>query len=273
LEVGSVSVQTIAVVRNIEILAKDIYKVDFESAYVAQNAKCGQFVNVKCGDGLTPILRRPISICDVDQEKNMVTIVFAIQSTGTKILSNLKVDESLDIIAPLGKGFSLDHPNTNQSDQNILVVGGGIGTFPLYYLLKESKAKFKSAFLGFRNKDLVVLEKEFSDVADEVKIFTDDGSYGTKGLVLDGLTEYIKKNQINSVYACGPTPMLKGAVELTRTTGTPCQVSMEQRMGCGIGACLVCACKVKSQKEGQAFQYKRVCKDGPVFWGDEMIFE
>jgi dihydroorotate dehydrogenase electron transfer subunit len=267
------SIQTIAVVRKIEILAKDIYKVDFESAYVAQNAKCGQFVNVKCGDGLTPILRRPISICDIDKERNIVTIVFAIKSTGTKILSNLKVDESLDMIAPLGKGFSLDDLNTNQSDQNILVVGGGIGIFPLYYLLKESKAKFKSVFLGFRNKDLVVLEKEFSDAADEIKIFTDDGSYGSKGLVLEGLAEVIQKNRIHMVYACGPTPMLKGVVEITKQTGTPCQVSMEQRMGCGIGACLVCACKVVSRKEDQPFQYKRVCKDGPVFWGDEMIFE
>jgi dihydroorotate dehydrogenase electron transfer subunit len=259
-------------------LQDSIYRIDFESEDIAQNAIPGQFVNIKCGDSIMPLLRRPISICDIDKINKSVAIVFQTKASGTGILSTQKKGEYLDIIGPVGTPFYL-----SEEYKNILVVGGGIGVFPLLHLLKESKANFKSAILGFRSKDFVVMEEEFKKFVStkgenkgendaSLRVLTDDGSYGDKGLVIDGLSEYIVRNNIDIIYACGPNLMLKSVSEIAKAANVPCQVSMEQRMGCGIGACLVCACKVKAQAEDD-FSYKRVCKDGPVFWSDEVIFD
>jgi dihydroorotate dehydrogenase electron transfer subunit len=263
-----------AQIKKIQLIKKQICKIDFESEDIASLALPGQFINIKCGEGIVPLLRRPISICDVDKKSNIVTVVFQIKANGTLILSEQKTGDYLDIIGPVGKGFDL-----SPTYKNIVVVGGGIGVFPLLYLLKESKANFKGGYLGFRNKEFVVLEDQFSQLVTDLgegkkalKIFTDDGTYGEKGLVTDRLYEYIKLNKIDIVYACGPNMMLKGVADVASCANVKCQVSVEQRMGCGIGACLVCACKTKKNNT-EDFEYKHVCKDGPVFWADKIIFD
>lgn len=252
-------------IRCVEKLATDIYKMTIESEYVAQNAVPGQFVNVKCSEGINALLRRPISICNIDRSKKLLDIVFQVKGIGTEYLSQKQLGTEVDIIAPLGRPFHI-----SKDYKNIAVVGGGIGTFPLLYLLNQYQDTEKTAYLGFRDKNCVVLKEEFASACNNLNISTDDGSYGHKGLVTELLRNDLKERPFDIVYTCGPMPMIKKVVELTTKYGVKCQVSLEQRMGCGIGACLVCACKTKKEDE---WKYSHVCKDGPVFWSNEVIFD
>lgn len=246
-------------------LAPGIFKMTIKSEYVAQAARPGQFVNVKCSEGINALLRRPISICNVEKKNNTFDIVFQIKGIGTEYLSQKSIGSEVDIIAPLGNPFDISGEN-----KKIAVIGGGIGIFPLLNLLKESKADEKYTFLGFRSKEFIVLEEAFNEVSTGLFISTDDGSSGYKGLVTDLLEKEIEKNNIDMIYTCGPTPMIKKVVDIAHKNNIKCQVSLEQRMGCGIGACLVCACKTKL---GDEWEYSHVCKDGPVFWSNEVIFD
>lgn len=251
---------------NVEEIGPAIFKMRIQSDYVAQNAKPGQFINIKCCEGLDAFLRRPISICDADSTKGTFDIVFHAKGSGTGILSNKCCGNKIDFIGPLGNQFEID-----QKYKKIAVVGGGIGIFPLLFLIKKSKAIEKYSFLGFRNSELVVMEKEFEEVS-KLNIATDDGSLGHKGLVTDLLRKQLEATGCDIVYACGPTPMIKGVQLLTKQFDVKCQISVEQRMGCGIGACLVCACKTKANNE-EGWQYSHVCKDGPVYWSEQVLWE
>lgn len=252
-------------IQTLDRIGPGIYKMTIASDYVAENAVPGQFVNVKCSEGINALLRRPISICDVNREQKTFDIVFQVKGLGTELLSQKPVGSTVDIIAPLGNGFEVSNPY-----KKIAVVGGGIGTFPLLYLLKRSRAEKKSAFLGFRNKDYIVLEQEFRSVTQEYGMSTDDGSAGHHGLVTDLLEKALDKEPLDLIYTCGPTPMIKKVMDIASARGVKCQVSLEQRMGCGIGACLVCACKTRL---GDEWEYSHVCSDGPVFWSEEVILD
>lgn len=245
-------------------LSGDIYKMTVKSEYVASNALPGQFVNIKCGD-MDALLRRPISICDIDKAKNTFDIVFQVKGRGTQLLCS-KCQGEADILAPLGKPFDI-----SGQYKNICAVGGGIGTFPLLYLLKSSNASVKTALLGFRSKSAIVLEDEFRAAATKAGIATDDGSYGRKAFVTDLLEQQIGEQKPDIIYTCGPNVMMRKVAAIAEKNNIPCQVSMEQRMGCGIGACLVCACKTK--RDGDDWGYSHVCKDGPVFWSTEVCWE
>ncbi|MCX7772603.1 MAG: dihydroorotate dehydrogenase electron transfer subunit [Clostridia bacterium] len=252
-------------VKKVKQLNEDTFLIRIESVRIASEAEPGQFVNIKCSNGLDAYLRRPISICSIHREQGTFDIVYQIRGKGTNLLCGLEAGDQVDVMGPLGQGFSI-----NPEHRHIVVVGGGIGTFPLLQLLKEHPAKKKTAILGFRTKELVVLEDKFEKHCDELLIATDDGSYGHKGFVTALLEEKLKGEKTDMVYFCGPTIMMKLGVALLKEKGIPCEVSMEQRMGCGIGACLVCACKTKA---GDEWEYSHVCKDGPVFNGDEVIFD
>ncbi len=254
---------------DMEMLCEDVYKMTIKSEHVAKNALPGQFINIKCG-GIDALLRRPISICDVNKANNTFDIVFQIKGNGTEKLCH-KCAGDVDIMAPLGNPFLID-----SKYKNICVVGGGIGTFPLLYLLKSSNAVNKTAFLGFRTKAAVVLENQFRTAAQNVEIATDDGTYGKKAFVTDLLEQCIQENcmtnqKFDLVYTCGPTPMMRKVAAIAEKNNIACQVSMEQRMGCGIGACLVCACKTKQGEDDWGFSH--VCKDGPVFWSTDVCWE
>ncbi len=254
---------------DMEMLCQDVFKMTIKSEYVAANALPGQFVNIKCGE-IDALLRRPISICDVDKANNTFDIVFQIKGNGTEKLCHKCVGD-VDIMAPLGNPFLID-----DKYKNICVVGGGIGTFPLLYLLKSSKADNKTALLGFRTKAAVVLENQFRAAAQNVEMATDDGTYGNKAFVTDLLEQRILElsklgQKLDIVYTCGPMPMMRKVAAIAEKNNIACQVSMEQRMGCGIGACLVCACKTKQGEDDWGFSH--VCKDGPVFWSTEVCWE
>ncbi len=250
-------------------IVQEIIDMKVISKEICQQAKPGQFLNIKCCDGINTILRRPISICDIDKKNHELRFIFQIKGQGTSLLAGKNIGQTIDILAPLGKPFTISEEYTNP-----LLIGGGIGIFPLLYLAKSLPNK-PITYLGFRNKDMLLLKSEFLKTSKELKVATDDGSYGHGGYVTDLLQNKVKENNTNKkvdiIYACGPTPLLKLIKEMANKYKIPAQLSLEQRMGCGIGACLVCACKIKTSNNTE--EYKRICKDGPVFWGDEVIFD
>jgi len=249
-------VLTLAAVRDVRQLSASVWKMTLYSPELARPAKPGQFVHIKCGEG--NFLRRPISVCNA--QGDTLTLVFERKGAGTRYLSERRAGEKLDILGPLGNGFEL-------RKGRYLLVGGGIGVPPLLYAAKSAESA--DAVLGFRTKDAVILEDEFRAACDEVTVATDDGSYGTYGTIAAPLREMLASGGYAGVLACGPRAMLRAVAEICAEHSVPCQVSMEERMGCGVGACLVCACKTR---EGGARAMRRVCKDGPVFWAEEVCW-
>ena len=242
-----------------EMIIENIYKFSVKSPEIANEAKAGQFLEIKVSNDIEPVLRRPISIYNVDRENGLVEFIFQVKGRGTEILKDRREGEKIDILGPLGNGvFSVKEYN------NVAIIGGGIGTYPLYELAKELKGKAKKVtmYMGFRNKELVTLEKEFSEVVDNLVITTDDGSYKKQGYAIDVLKEDNKSEKFDIVFACGPTPMLKAVKSFVDEENIYAELSLEERMGCGVGACLGCATKII---DGDSFKYGHVCKDGPVF--------
>jgi len=239
-------------------IAPGIMACRVEQESLAKAAKPGQFLHIQCGDATSMPLRRPISICNV--EGPYLDFMYEIKGRGTEALCHRT--NSLDILGPLGNGFIIDEA----AYPHAAVIGGGIGVYPLYYLSR--KLTKPSVYIGFRNRQLVTLEAEFADVAENLVVCTDDGSYGIHGYALDSLKEDVKTKQIDIIYACGPKPMLRAVQAFAEASGIPCQLSLEERMGCGIGACLTCSCETHEEGSGK---YKRVCRNGPVFWSQEVV--
>lgn len=244
-----------------EQLKEDIFKFSVKAPNIVENAKPGNFIEIRVSDQTEPFLRRPISIYNLDKENGILEFIFQVKGKGTEILAQKEVGSQIDIIGPLGYG-TFKYENY----ENIAIIGGGIGVFPLYELAKCAKEcnKNVNTYLGFRSKDFVVLEKEFNNVSNKTVITTDDGSYSEKGFAINYLEKDIDDEKIDSIYACGPLPMLKAVQKLAIEKNIPCQISLEERMGCGLGVCLGCAVKTsKSSKENP--EYWHVCKAGPVF--------
>lgn len=249
----------------VEEVAVNTFRMTIASEYTALHAKPGQFVNIRCSDDSAAMLRRPISICDVNREEKTFIIVFQVRGKGTEQLASKKTGQMIDFIGPLGKPFAVD-----EKYKRIAVVGGGIGIFPLLFLMKEMRQSQIYTFLGFRSKENIALQNEFKNACGHLYLSTDDGSEGYRGVVVDVLEKEMETTSFDIVYTCGPMPMIRRVVKAAENSSTPCQVSLEQRMGCGIGACLVCACKTKTEQD---WDYGHVCKDGPVFWSHEVILD
>jgi dihydroorotate dehydrogenase electron transfer subunit len=248
------------VIENIRI-SDGIYSMIFEAPEIAKAAAPGQFVNVKVPFDDSKILRRPISICDIKDDT--VIIAYQVKGTGTAHISELKTGDHIDVIGPLGKGFPVF------KDKKAALVGGGIGIFPLLYLKKILiKDSSSDCYLGFRNSGCVILDDEFRCGNGSLCISTDNGTAYSPGYITSYFREHAEEYDI--VYACGPVEMLKAVKNICESSNILLYMSLEQRMGCGIGACLVCACKVRSGS-GSEFDYKHVCKDGPVFESSEVI--
>ena len=240
-----------------EMLTEGIYKFAIKAKDIADVAKAGQFLEIKVTDTIEPFLRRPISIFNINGEN--VEFIFQVKGKGTELLANKKVGDKIDVLGPLGKGNF-----TVKEYSNVAIIGGGIGTYPLYELAKELKGKSNlNVYLGFRDKSLVTCEKEFEEIGlNKLVVTTDDGSYKEKGFAIDFLKKDNEEHKVDMIFACGPLPMLRALKAYAAENNIPCQVSLEERMGCGVGACLGCATKIK---DGEGFRYGHVCKDGPVF--------
>jgi len=244
-----------------EEIATGIFKFSVQADEIIKTAKPGNFIEIRVNDDIEPFLRRPISIYNMDRENGILEFIFQEKGKGTKILSSRREGELIDIIGPLGFGTF-----KYSSYQNLGIIGGGIGVFPLYELAKCAQLENKNVntYLGFRNKDLVVLEDEFEKVSNNLTITTDDGSYAQKGFAIDFLKKDIEDGKIDCIYACGPLPMLRAVREIALEKNIPCQISLEEKMACGLGVCLGCAVKTaRSPKD--APEYWHVCKAGPVF--------
>ena len=221
----------------------------------------GQFVHIKCGDGL--LLRRPISVCSCQEcePSDLLAVGFEVRGEGTAWLSHRPEGHTVDVLGLLGNGFTMER------EGRYLLVGGGIGVPPMRGCAQYTGGK-STAILGFRSGDKAILLDRFRDECAKVVVATDDGSLGYHGFV-DALVrqELEKERHYQGVLACGPKPMLKSVAKVAAQFGVPCQVSMEERMGCGVGACLVCATPMR---DGTV---KHVCKDGPVFNAEEVDWD
>lgn len=244
-----------------EEIIKGIYKFSVKTGEIVEVSKPGNFIEIRVSDQVEPFLRRPISIYNLDKENGILEFIFQVKGKGTEILSRKEIGDKIDIIGPLGYGtFKIEKFN------KLAIIGGGIGIFPLYELSKQAKNSQKKVdvFLGFRNKEMVMLENEFEKISDNLTITTDDGSYKNKGFAIDYLIENMQKEKYDCIYACGPLPMLKAIQKYANDNNIECQISLEEKMGCGLGVCLGCAVKTaKSTKENP--EYFHVCKGGPVF--------
>ncbi len=207
-------------VGSIKPLNEDTFLMTIESAEIAAAGLPGQFVNVRCG-GPDAYLRRPFSLCRVHRDQGTFDIGVQIRGRGTQALSLMREGDPIDIMGPLGRGFSL-----KSEDKRIAVVGGGIGVFPLLQLLREHPAAEKLALLGFRIRDQVIMEKDFRDECHELCISTDDGSWGVAGFVTSLLEKKLAEKKIDRVFICGPVPMMKRAVETCKGKNIPCEVSL-----------------------------------------------
>lgn len=242
-------------------LAEDIYSFTVQCPEVADIARCGQFVHILV-PGFT--LRRPISICGIDRENGTIRFVFIIKGHGTEALARLNKGDMLNMIAPLGNGFSVQ---SVPAGKRVIVVGGGIGVPPMLETAKSCKNV--TAVLGFRSYKNIILKDEFVDVCNDVIICTDDGSVGEAGNVTGPLESELEKGDVGAVFACGPLRMLQAVAMTAEKKGVFCEVSLEERMGCGVGACVGCVARI--QRDGEE-KLLRVCKDGPVFNAEEVLF-
>ena len=215
-----------------------------------EGIRCGQFVNIKL-EGL--YLRRPISVCDC--EGDTLTLIYKVVGRGTELMSGMKVGQTLDLLTGLGNGYDL-----SKSGDHPLLIGGGVGVPPMYMLCKEliAEGKHPTVILGFNKADEVFYKDEFSALGAKVLVATADGSVGIKGFV----TNAMEGLDYSYFYTCGPEPMLKAVYKATTTSG---QMSFEERMGCGFGACMGCSCKTLTG-------YKRICKEGPVMEKEEILW-
>lgn len=243
-----------------EKIADQIYSMWLETEKIARSAVPGQFISVYSNDS-GRMLPRPISICETDLERNAVRIVYRIVGKGTEEFSACVPGDSFDILGPLGNGFPLERC---QEGKKAFLIGGGIGIPPMVQLAKELQGAVQ-VVAGYR--DELFLTKELS-ANGALYMATEDGSAGTKGNVLD----CIKENQLEAdvIYACGPSPMLRAIKAYAKENGIECWISMEERMACGIGACLACVCQSKETDDHSKVNNKRICKEGPVFLADDV---
>ena len=277
-----------ALVISQEMLAPDIYSMwlqteaaseakpgQFISMYTndteaASEAKPGQFISMYTNDG-SKLLPRPISICEIDKTAGRLRVVYRVtgKDTGTEGFSKMSAGDTVPVIGPLGNGFPYEKAEGKRvflMGKRVFLMGGGIGVPPILELAKEMKCEKKQILAGYRDAQ-TFLREEFEQNG-ELYISTEDGSVGTKGNVMDAIRE--NGLAADMIFACGPTPMLRAIKTYAEENGIECYISLEERMACGIGACLACVCKSKEKDHHSNVNNKRICKDGPVFLSTEV---
>lgn len=242
-----------------QALTDDIFSMWIQADEIAGAAVPGQFISVYTKDA-GKLLPRPISLCQVDKEKGQLRIVYRVVGAGTSQFSGYQAGDDIEIMGPLGNGFPLERA----VGKKVFLIGGGIGIPPMLELARQLDYE-KQAVLGYR--DVLFLNDEFEKFSD-VYVATEDGSAGTKGNVLDAIRENGLKADV--IFACGPTPMLRALKAYAEEHEIECWLSLEEKMACGIGACLACVCQSKEVDEHSHVHNKRICKDGPVFLAQEV---
>jgi dihydroorotate dehydrogenase electron transfer subunit len=258
-----------------EQVAPRYYKMRLHDSYLARTLHPGQFIEARCSDSSDPLLRRPFGPYKIFVFKDSFEILYEVIGKATTILSGKKAGDFLDIIGPLGNGFKIGH-----LAEHTLIVGGGIGAGPLVALAqrlvgKQPKTKLANyeVYIGAKTKDALLCEDDFKELGVNVTVTTDDGSKGKKGFVTQILREWLARVPYDRravIYACGPRPMMRAVAELAKDHHIYCQLLLEEYMACGVGVCL--GCPVKVRKDLVDHEYKMVCKDGPVFNAEKIIW-
>jgi dihydroorotate dehydrogenase electron transfer subunit len=244
-------------------VAPNCFLMSLYASDLAKVAKAGQFIHIKVTEGTYPLLRRPISIHDIDPDTGTISLLYQVRGKGTELLSTKRRGEKLNLLGPLGNGFNLEF-----SGKKAILVGGGIGVAPLYSLAKSliRDGKEVRVLIGARTKEMIYQAEKFFDLGCTVQCATDDGSYGEKAFVTELLESALKDEKPDYVYTCGPEVMMTKVVDICLTDSVSGQVSLEAYMGCGIGACLCCTTELVDNSKRHA----KVCHDGPVFFFEEV---
>jgi len=246
------------VVENIEI-GKQVKELVLYAPEIAAQTLPGQFLHIRVASATYhPLLRRPLSISNVDAEAGTVRTIYRIVGQGTAHLATLTKDDIVDCMGPLGTGFSLQ-------GKRPLLVGGGMGLAPLVFLAGALCPRKIEVLMGGRTEEEMFWTSIFKDMCDNIHITTDDGTLGSRGVTLDVLPSLLETGNFDMIYTCGPRVMMEGVAKLAKQYQIPCQVSLEEHMACGIGGCLSCTCATSNGSR------KKVCTDGPVFWAEEVI--
>ena len=247
-----------ALVLRQDALLEDVFSLWIQSEAIAAQARAGQFLSLYCREG-SRLLPRPISICQIDRERGQIRLVYRTVGAGTREFAACRAGDQIPVLGPLGNGF----PEIDK-DKSALLLGGGIGIPPMLEAARELACR-KTAVLGYR--DQMFLKEEFEPFG-PVYVSSEDGSIGTRGNVLDA----VRENGLTAdvILACGPKPMLKAVKEYAAARGIECWLSLEERMACGVGACLACVCQTKDVDGHSNVHNRRVCKDGPVFRAEEV---
>ena len=242
-----------------EQIGTGIFSLWLQAEEIAGEARPGQFVSLYCRDG-SRLLPRPISLCEIDKAQGRLRLVYRIAGKGTEEFSRLRQGDTIEVMGPLGNGFPLEEAR----GRKVLLMGGGIGIPPMLETARSISGE-KQIILGYRDERF--LEEEFRKEG-TVYVATEDGSAGTRGNVLDAVRE--EKLTADVIFACGPTPMLRAVKQYAAENDIACWISLEERMACGIGACLACVCQSKEVDGHSNVHNKRICKDGPVFKASEV---
>lgn len=244
-----------------EPIGTGIFSMQLQAAEIAKQAKPGQFVNLYSKDG-SRLLPRPISLCEINGEAGTLRLVYRTVGKGTEEFARLHAGDKIDIMGPLGNGFTMQ-------EEKAILIGGGIGIPPMLQLAKELSQQSVEVQVVLGYRDETFLDEEFAPYG-TVYFASEDGKHGVKGTVMDAIREY--RITGNVIYACGPTPMLRAIQTYALENGIVAQLSLEEKMACGIGACLACVCKSKEKDHHTNVNNKRICKDGPVFFAEEVEF-
>lgn len=226
---------------------------------IAEEAKPGQFITVACGGDT--YLKRPMGIFYADEKTGEIGFIYQVYGKGTKILNTRLAGEKLEVLGPLGNSFCIE-----DGAKSVALVGGGTGIGPMIFCASRIKTQDVFSFIGARSKGILCGEDEIGRWSKKVFVSTDDGSKGHKGFVTDLLEDFLERQKVGQVLTCGPKQMMKIVADIAAKNSVPCQVSLEEHMACGFGACLGCACETKQG------EYKMVCKDGPVFRAEDIAW-
>ncbi len=242
-------------------LATHYYLIELEAPVLAQTASPGQFAMLRCGEGYDPFLRRPLGIHQVNKQLGLVSFLYKVRGKGTSWLSHRSSGDQVSLLGPLGRGFNCSEPGSKG-----LVVGAGVGVAPLLFLVSELEDRGWELviLMGGRSESGILRPDVFMEYG-KVKIVTEDGTSGIKGTILDLVADEVEKSSFDRIFSCGPLAVLKGVQGMSKEKGIPAELSLEDWMAGGVGACVGCVC------QGADGSYLRVCHEGPVFEAREVV--
>jgi dihydroorotate dehydrogenase electron transfer subunit len=254
---GTMALNEKVVINDNQRVAHDLYMMEFFLPQLADVCRPGQFVHILLNNQSDPLLRRPLSLFDVDHEKGIVRLLYKVVGRGTELLAQKRIGDTIEVMGPLGRAFSL------RRNERAVLVGGGVGIAPLVYLARILRWNNCEVTMlhGTATKDQLAAGPYLKDCGIEILAATADGSEGYKGLVTDLLQEQIRPSECDFIYTCGPDPMMAAVADYAQRHHIPGEVSLEEKMACGVGACLGCARRLKPDDTNLV----KVCKDGPVF--------